>query len=98
METKKIKGPNLGFDEFLCFVGIWLLITSDNRREAGCWRDAERIDGMNKEFIGVLTYLTEFVLVPQKNFVGESFWWRSKKLKDLILALTSSSVLLGSGC
>ena len=43
----------------------------DHRRESGCKRDAAKTDGINKEFISVLTYLTSFVLFFPKTFVVE---------------------------
>ena len=49
----------------------WKYNLIDHSRASICRRDAEKIDGMNKEFISVLTYLTSFVLFLPKTFVVE---------------------------
>ena len=40
-------------------------------RASCCWRDAAKLDGINKELISVLNYLIEFVLFVLKCFVDE---------------------------
>ena len=49
----------------------WKWYGVDHRRASGCRRDAAKLDGMNKEFISVLTYLTAFELFLPKTFVVE---------------------------
>ena len=43
----------------------------DHRRTSGCRQDAVKLDEMIKQFISVLTYLTELVLFLPKTFVVE---------------------------
>ena len=38
-------------------------------RAPGCLQDAAKLDGMNKEFISFLLYLTAYVLFLPKTFV-----------------------------
>ena len=53
------------------YKNIWKCESMYHRREAGCWIDAETIDGMKKYLIIFLTYLISFVLFLPKTFVNE---------------------------
>ena len=46
----------------------------DHMRAVGCRRDAAELDGMNKEFISVLTFLTEFSSSCVNIFSIKLFW------------------------
>ena len=49
-------------------------------RESGCRRYAAKLDGMNLEFISVITYLIEFVIFLPKTFLVEFILVDTKKI------------------
>ena len=49
---------NTGKTDKLLYKEGWKWNGIDHRREEGCQQDASKLDGMNGEFITVLTYLT----------------------------------------
>ena len=49
----------------------WVCNGIDHSREAVCQQYSEKLDGLNEEFISVLTYRTEFFLFLPKYLFGE---------------------------
>ena len=55
--------------DLMVYKEVWKCNDIDHRRALGCRRDASKLDGMNEEFISVLTYPTKCVLFLPKFFL-----------------------------